>query len=75
MAELTAEERGTLRGPPLLRHTGGGRKGHKSPTHVVALFAVAPEGIRGFLASATTTVRRVEALTVARRSWQSGRRS
>ena len=33
--------------------------------HVVALFAVAPEGIRGFLASATTTVRRVEALTVA----------
>jgi hypothetical protein len=61
MAEPNAEKRGTLRGPPLFRHTGGG---HKSPTHVVALFAFAREGIRGFLASATTTVRRVEALTV-----------
>ncbi len=65
MAEPKAEERGTLRGPPLFRHSGGGHKWHKSPTHVVALFAVAREEIRGFLASATTTVRRVEALTVA----------
>jgi len=64
MAEPRAEKRGTLRGPPLFRHTGGGYKGHKSPTHVVALFAVAREGIRGFSASATTTARRVEALTV-----------
>jgi hypothetical protein len=64
MAEPRAE-RGTLRGPPLFRHSGGGHKGHKSPTHVVALFVVAPEGIRGFLASGTTTVRRVEALTAA----------
>jgi hypothetical protein len=65
MAEPNAEERGTLRGPPLFRHSGDGHKGHKSPTHAVALFAIAPEGIRGFLASATTTVMRVEALTVA----------
>ena len=65
MAEPKAEKRGTLRGPPLFRMPGDGHKGHKSPTHVVALFAVAARGIRGFLASATTTVRRVEALTVA----------
>ena len=65
MAEPRAEKRGTLRGPPLFRHTGGGLKGHKSPTHGVAQSAVAQEEVRGFLASATTTVRRLEALTVA----------
>jgi hypothetical protein len=65
MAEPTAEERGTLRGPPLFRHTGGGHKGHKSPAGARALFAVAPDGERGFLARTTTTNRRVEALTVA----------
>ena len=65
MAEPRAEERGTLPGPPLFRHTGGGHKRHKSPTHVVALFAVAGKEIHGFLASDTTTVRRVEALNVA----------
>ena len=65
MAEPRAEERGTLPGPPLFRHTGGGHKSHKSPTHVVALFAVTGKEIHGFLASDTTTVRRVEALNVA----------
>jgi hypothetical protein len=58
MAEPRAEERGTLRGPPLFRSAGDGRKAHKSSTHVVALLAVAREGIRGFLTSATTTVGR-----------------
>jgi len=67
MAEPRAEERGTLRGPPLFRHTDGGHEGHKSPTHGVAQSAVAQEEVCGFLASATTTVRRVEALTVAPR--------
>jgi hypothetical protein len=65
MAEPRAEERGTLRGPPLFRSAGDGRKGHKSPRHGVAQSAVEQEEVRGFLASATTTVRRVEALTVA----------
>jgi len=65
MAEHKAEERGTLRGPPLFRHTGSGHNRHKSPTHVVALFAIAREEIHGFLASAATTVRRAEALTGA----------
>jgi hypothetical protein len=64
MAEPRAEERGTLRGPPLFRGAGDGRKGHKSPMHGVAQSAVAQEGIRGFCASATTALRRVEALTV-----------
>ena len=65
MAEPKAERRGTLRGPPLFRSAADGRNGHESPTHVVALIVVAREGIRGFLASATTAGRRVEALTVA----------
>lgn len=65
MAEPRAEKRGTFRGPPLFRSAGDGRKGHKSPTHGVALFVVAREDKRGFLASATTTVRRAKAFTVA----------
>ena len=58
MAEPRAEKRGTLRGPPLFRSAGDGRKGHESPAHGVALFAAQREGIRGLLASAATTVRR-----------------
>jgi hypothetical protein len=43
MAEPKAEERGTLRGPPLFRSAGGDHKGHKSPKRAVALFVVARE--------------------------------
>jgi hypothetical protein len=66
MAEPKAEERGTLRGPPLFRSAGGGHKGHKSPKRAVAFsrFTSGQTEVRGSQAGTTTSARRVEALTM-----------
>jgi hypothetical protein len=65
MAEPKAEERGTLRGPPLFRSAGDGRKGHKSPTRTLVLFAPTSRqaDVRSLLARTTTTGMCAEALT------------
>jgi hypothetical protein len=67
MAEPKAEKRGTLRGPPLFRHTGDGRKGHRSPTRALVLFAPTSHqaDVRNLLARTTTTGMCAEALTAA----------
>jgi hypothetical protein len=70
MAEPKAEERGTLRGPPLFRSAGDGHKwqhntsGLRARPRCVRLTSLQTE-VRGFLARTTTTARRVEALTAA----------
>src|SRR5277367_1712942 len=65
MAESKQRRGGPFGVPFFFVVPGDGRNGHESPTHVVALIVVAREGIRSFSASAPTTVRRGEALTVA----------